>query len=37
MGTNGHESPEHIRADTAVAKAAAAAALLAETPAGVGR
>jgi len=35
METNGHESPEHIRADTAIAKAAAA--LLAETPAGVGR
>ena len=34
MDTNGHQSPERIRAGTAVAKAAA---LLAETPAGVGR
>lgn len=35
MDTNGHQSPERIRAGTAVAKAAAA--LLAETSAGVGR
>jgi hypothetical protein len=35
MDTSGHESPERPRPDTAVTKAAAA--LLAETPAGVGR
>lgn len=35
MDTNGHQSPERTRTDTAVAKAAAA--LVAETPAGVGR
>jgi len=34
MDTNGHQSPERTRAGTA---AKAAAALLAETPAGVGR
>jgi len=34
MDTNGHQSPERIRAGTAVAKAAAA--LFGVTPAGVG-